>query len=148
MVLAYIFLITIFMVTFYLIFNGISINEGPNIINEFLMEIVRFILINGATYFWKGLACLFLFSLLFLGITSILIHTSIYDSLTDLIEHIVKENRDKRFSSYYATNLKYKISNKRKVEKLKQKQIEKQNLDNWFLNIEIKYNNIKRINNE
>ena len=43
MVLAYIFLITIFMVTFYLIFNGISINEGPNIINEFLMEIVRFI---------------------------------------------------------------------------------------------------------
>jgi hypothetical protein len=61
----------------------------------------------------------------------------------NLIGHIVKENRDKRFSSYYATNLKYKISNKRKVEKLKQKQIEKQNLDNWFLNIEIKYNNIK-----
>lgn len=118
MVLAYIFLITIFMVTFYLIFNGISINEGPNIINEFLMEIVRFILINGATYFWKGLACLFLFSLLFLGIIVI----------QSLIE--------------------YKISNKRKVEKLKQKQIEKQNLDNWFLNIEIKYNNIKRINNE
>ena len=71
MVLAYIFLITIFTTIFYLIFNGISINEGPNIINEFLMEIVRFILINGATYFWKGLACLFLFSLLFVGITLI-----------------------------------------------------------------------------
>ena len=47
----------------------------------------------------------------FLGITSILIYTSIYDGLTDLIEHIVKENRDKRFSSYYATNLKYKMMN-------------------------------------
>lgn len=118
MVLAYIFLITIFTTIFYLIFNGISINEGPNIINEFLMEIVRFILINGATYFWKGLACLFLFSLLFLGIIAI----------QSLIE--------------------YKISNKRKLEKLKQRQIEKKNLNDWFLNIEIKYNNIKRINNE
>ena len=118
MVLAYIFLITIFTTIFYLIFNGISINEGPNIINEFLMEIVRFILINGATYFWKGLGCLFVFFLLFVGITLIQL----------FIENI--------------------FSNKRKLEKLKQRQIEKQNLDNWFLNIEIKYNNIKRINNE
>ena len=49
---------------------------------------------------------------LFLAVTSAIIYLSIFQGLTALIEHIVKENRDKRFSSYYATNLKYKMINK------------------------------------
>ena len=49
---------------------------------------------------------------LFLAVTSAIIYLSIFQGLTALIEHIVKENRDKRFSSYYATNLKYKMLNK------------------------------------
>ena len=48
----------------------------------------------------------------FLTVTSIIIYIGIFQGLTTLIDHIVKENRDKRFSSYYATNLKYKMLNK------------------------------------
>ena len=48
----------------------------------------------------------------FLTVTSIIIYIGIFQGLTTLIDHIVKENRDKRFSSYYATNLKYKMINK------------------------------------
>ena len=39
----------------------------------------------------------------FLTVTSIIIYIGIFQGLTTLIDHIVKENRDKRFSSYYAT---------------------------------------------